>query len=149
MHFGYVIRIDIQRIRGQAATGRRCDRNIEFYDLLHVVIHSGNRYGIWIVIRIVLRDTRVPDDVDNVFHPVWHGVKKFEMWIFNHWGEQLFYSDDVNVGWNGKYGNNGTELGQDVYFWKAKGKFENGEIGLPMQNSDLVLPCGIFGRWEA
>ena len=67
----------------------------------------------------------VPDDVDNVFHPVWHGVKKFEMWIFNRWGEQLFYSDDVNVGWNGKYGNNGTELGQDVYFWKAKGKFEN------------------------
>ena len=32
---------------------------------------------------------------------------------------------------------------------KKKGKFSNGEIGLPMQNSDLVLPCGIFGRWEA
>ena len=62
---------------------------------------------------------------DNVFHPIWHGVKKYELWIFNRWGEQLFHSTDVNVGWNGMYGNNGTEMGQDVYFWKAKGKFEN------------------------
>ena len=67
----------------------------------------------------------VPDDVNNVFHPVWHGVKEYDLWIFNRWGEQLFHSTDVNVGCNGKYANNGTELGQDVYFWKAKGKFEN------------------------
>ena len=25
---------------------------------------------------------------------------------------------------------------------------ENGEIGLPMRNSNLLLPCGIFARWE-
>lgn len=31
----------------------------------------------------------------------------------------------------------------------AKGKFSNGEIGIPMQGSNLVLPCGIFGRWES
>jgi 23S rRNA (cytosine1962-C5)-methyltransferase len=30
-----------------------------------------------------------------------------------------------------------------------KGIISNGEIGLPMENSDLVLPCGIFGRWES
>ena len=28
------------------------------------------------------------------------------------------------------------------------GKFYNGEIGLPMTNSKLVLPCGIYCRWE-
>ncbi len=31
---------------------------------------------------------------------------------------------------------------------KYKGKICGGEIGLPMENSDLILPCGIFGRWE-
>ena len=31
---------------------------------------------------------------------------------------------------------------------KYKGKLESGEIGLPMGNSELVLPCGIYGRWE-
>ena len=28
------------------------------------------------------------------------------------------------------------------------GKVEAGEIGLPMENSKLILPCGIYGRWE-
>ena len=31
---------------------------------------------------------------------------------------------------------------------KYKGKIEAGEIGLPMENSKLVLPCGIYARWE-
>ncbi len=31
---------------------------------------------------------------------------------------------------------------------KYGGKVENGEIGLPMTDSKLILPCGIFGRWE-
>lgn len=31
---------------------------------------------------------------------------------------------------------------------KYKGKITAGEIGLPMTNSELVLPCGIYGRWE-
>lgn len=31
---------------------------------------------------------------------------------------------------------------------KYKGKFSSGEIGLPMKESDLVLPCGIFAKWE-
>ena len=29
-----------------------------------------------------------------------------------------------------------------------KGNISAGEIGLPMEKSDLILPCGIYGRWE-
>ncbi len=29
-----------------------------------------------------------------------------------------------------------------------KGSVSSGEIGLPMEDSKLILPCGIFGRWE-
>ena len=29
-----------------------------------------------------------------------------------------------------------------------KGRYASGEIGLPMKESNLVLPCGIYGRWE-
>ena len=32
---------------------------------------------------------------------------------------------------------------------KHKGKISCGEIGLPMVNSSLILPCGIYGRWES
>lgn len=31
---------------------------------------------------------------------------------------------------------------------KYKGKIEIGEVGLPIKNKDLVLPCGIYGRFE-
>lgn len=29
-----------------------------------------------------------------------------------------------------------------------EGIITSGELGLPMKDSDLILPCGIFGRWE-
>ena len=32
---------------------------------------------------------------------------------------------------------------------KFDGKITCGEVGLPISNSDLVLPCGIYGRWES
>lgn len=31
---------------------------------------------------------------------------------------------------------------------KVNGKITSGEIGLAMTDSNLVLPCGIYGRWE-
>ena len=31
---------------------------------------------------------------------------------------------------------------------KYNGKITSGEIGLPMKDSNLILPCGIFGKWE-
>ena len=31
---------------------------------------------------------------------------------------------------------------------KKAGKVTSGEVGLPMKDSKLVLPCGIYGRWE-
>ena len=30
----------------------------------------------------------------------------------------------------------------------CKGKITCGEIGLPIKENDLILPCGIYGRWE-
>jgi len=29
-----------------------------------------------------------------------------------------------------------------------KGRFESGEIGLPMKESEVILPCGIYAKWE-
>ena len=31
---------------------------------------------------------------------------------------------------------------------KYGGKVDNGEIGLPISKNGLVLPCGIYGRWQ-
>lgn len=29
-----------------------------------------------------------------------------------------------------------------------RGRYESGEIGLPMTGSEVILPCGIYARWE-
>jgi gliding motility-associated-like protein len=57
------------------------------------------------------------NDVNNdVFHPVLRGIDKYELNIFSRWGELLFVSKDVNIGWDGYY--KGKLCTQDVYVWK-------------------------------
>jgi gliding motility-associated-like protein len=45
----------------------------------------------------------------------------FEMFIYNRWGETIWESNDVNVGWDGTY-NNGMKVPDGVYTWKIKFK---------------------------
>lgn len=67
-----------------------------------------------------------PVDFSNeIFHPVHEGVVEYKLLIFNRWGEQIFESNDVWVGWDGYF--NGVLSAQDVYVWRAKGKFSNGK----------------------
>ncbi len=62
---------------------------------------------------------------NDIFGPsVYTSVKTFEMYIYNRWGEKMFYTDDITKGWNGYF--NGTPAMQDVYVWRASGLFLNG-----------------------
>lgn len=57
------------------------------------------------------------NDINNdVFHPVIRGIDKYELNIFSRWGELLFVSKDINIGWDGYY--KGKLCTQDVYVWK-------------------------------
>lgn len=62
---------------------------------------------------------------NNVFFPKFEGIKNYELQIFDKWGEILFFSDDIYKGWDGYY--KGVICPQDVYIWKAKGFFQNGQ----------------------
>ena len=66
-----------------------------------------------------------PAALDNdVFHPHHTGIVEYELIIFNKWGELIFRSTDVYVGWDGYY--EGVLARQDVYAWKATAQFSNG-----------------------
>ena len=58
----------------------------------------------------------VNDLTNDVFHPVLKGIEKYELNIFSRWGELLFVSKDVNIGWDGYY--KGKLCTSDVYVWK-------------------------------
>jgi gliding motility-associated-like protein len=65
------------------------------------------------------------EDLSNhVFFPYATGVEEFHILIFNRWGELLFESDDIHIGWDGYY--RGKLCQQDVYVYKATATFIDG-----------------------
>jgi PKD repeat protein len=66
-----------------------------------------------------------PDYKNQVFHPVAKGVIDYRLVIYNRWGEIVFETKDIEVGWDGYI--DGKLAKQDVYVYKATGKFTNGE----------------------
>ncbi|MCB8964635.1 MAG: PKD domain-containing protein [Bacteroidales bacterium] len=64
-------------------------------------------------------------DIKNeVFHPYHYGIVEYKLMIFSRWGEQIFTSNDVTVGWDGFVNGKLAPLG--VYMWRATGKYTNG-----------------------
>ena len=67
-----------------------------------------------------------PNATNNwVFYPRTQGVDEYELQIFNRWGELLFESKDHSIGWDGYY--RGRMASQEVYVWKLKIQWENGQ----------------------
>jgi gliding motility-associated-like protein len=53
---------------------------------------------------------------NDVFFPFAKGVEQYSLKIYNRWGELLFESNDLTIGWDGYY--KGILCKQDVYIWK-------------------------------
>lgn len=62
---------------------------------------------------------------NNVFFPYTAGVSEYKLQIFNRWGELIFETNDIGVGWDGYY--RGVICPQDVYIYKAYIKLNNGK----------------------
>lgn len=57
------------------------------------------------------------DGINEVFKFELIGVQSFEFWVFNRWGEQVFYTDERGKFWNGSV-NGGDHYAPDgVYVW--------------------------------
>ncbi|MCU4166396.1 PKD domain-containing protein [Carboxylicivirga caseinilyticus] len=67
-------------------------------------------------------------DPDNfVFYPfVQDGVVEYNLKIFTRWGELIYESEDVKIGWDGYY--RGKLCAAGVYIWKVVCKYSNGTI---------------------
>jgi gliding motility-associated-like protein len=65
------------------------------------------------------------DKSNDIFHPVVRGAQKYEMSIYSRWGELLFNTRDVNVGWDGYY--KGKLCTQDVYVYKITASMLDGK----------------------
>ena len=76
------------------------------------------------------------EGINDVFLPVMEGVAKFEMLVFNRWGELLFRSTDKNIGWDGYH--HGRLSPQDVYVYRLNITFQNGEKATRVGDVTLI-----------
>jgi gliding motility-associated-like protein len=61
---------------------------------------------------------------NEVFLPLVQKVTKFQMLVFNRWGQLMFESTDPEVGWDGYF--QGKLCVQDVYIYRITAEYENG-----------------------
>ncbi|MHB8261050.1 MAG: PKD domain-containing protein [Bacteroidia bacterium] len=76
------------------------------------------------------------DYSNNVFFPYTAGVTDYHLMIFNRFGELIFESFDLNIGWDGYY--KGKLCQQDAYVWKAHIKFFDGRTFNKVGNVTLL-----------
>jgi gliding motility-associated-like protein len=66
------------------------------------------------------------DGVNDVFYVYGNGIEEIHLIISDRWGNILFESYDLNVGWDGTY--RGTLLNPDVFVYYLEVKFCDGSI---------------------
>ena len=61
---------------------------------------------------------------NEVFLPLVQKVSKYQMLVFNRWGELMFESTNPETGWDGYH--RGKLCAQDVYIYRITAEYENG-----------------------
>ena len=81
--------------------------------------------SLWVVVipdtKFYIPNAFSPEQNNNpTFRPYGTGIFDYELLIYNRWGEQLFYSKDIDFGWDGYYKNEKAPAGVYVYIVSFK-----------------------------
>ena len=49
--------------------------------------------------------------MNDTFSPSVIGIETYELFIFDRWGKQVFYSNDINQKWDGTFESNDAQNG--------------------------------------
>lgn len=60
------------------------------------------------------------DGINDYFFGSGIGIEKYDMWIFDRWGNMVFHADDLEDTWDGRsnYGKDPSQI--DVFVWKVE-----------------------------
>lgn len=83
------------------------------YDTAYSTVEILPQYLFWIPNAFTPTDE---NGINDVFKPVVIGVHNYNFYIFDRWGEQVFYTNDYLQGWNGFYKN--KLCTNDVFVYK-------------------------------
>lgn len=71
------------------------------------------------------------DGLNDVFKAVGRDVEQFTLWVFNRWGEKIFETTNLNIGWDGYY--KGVPAPVGLYIWQAEAFDINGKSLIPYE----------------
>jgi gliding motility-associated-like protein len=63
------------------------------------------------------------DGINEGFKGTGYGIDNttYNLWIFDRWGNMIFYSNDMEKTWDGRIqGKSGDIVQEDVYVWKVR-----------------------------
>lgn len=60
------------------------------------------------------------DGINDVFRANGNSIRNFQLWIYNRWGELVFFSEDINEPWLGEVKGGEYFAQDDVYTWVIK-----------------------------
>lgn len=93
---------------------------------------SCSAYGDTYTVSIGASELRIPnaftpnsDGVNDVWKVAYRSLLSFKCWIFDRYGNQLYYFDNPNDGWDGKH--NGKTVKSGVYFYVIEAKGSDGK----------------------
>lgn len=104
-----------------------------------ITVYAYNMYGCMDTATLTVTFEETPVIyIPNAFTPDGDGnndfffakgtnIVDFEMTIWNRWGELIYTTTSMDVGWDGRY--KGTDVQQDVYVYKANYSTTNGDFG--------------------
>ena len=76
------------------------------------------------------------DNHNNTFRAYGENIERFEMWIYNRWGQEIFYTAVMEKGWDGTY--LGKQVENDVYVYRVIYRAIDGTEGSPSGSVTLV-----------
>ncbi len=84
-------------------------------------------------IKVIMQDVFVPnafspngDGLNDIFHVTARQLINVEEFIImNRWGNEVFSTNDINQGWNGKY--KGKDQDAGVYYYMMRISYPNGK----------------------
>ena len=108
--------------------------DIETVSPYNVCLYATSQYGcvdtlcqdVYVenVLQVFAPNSFTPDGdgLNDVFLPVVNGElnDSYRFWVFNRWGETVFFTEEVGKAWTGGFGDGDYYIQDGYYFWKIE-----------------------------
>jgi len=78
------------------------------------------------------------DNLNDILFVRSNAIETLEFSVFDRWGREVFKSNSIDVGWNGRWQNDGDELAPDAYAYWIKATCFSGEEFVQQGNVSII-----------